>query len=57
MTEHEKRVNEKELKAYECMDNNSYSMLPGFRSNLEMAQDKFLEKSLFNSQSHHNKSV
>ena len=37
MTEHEKRVNDKELKAYECMDNNSYSMLPGFRSNLEMA--------------------
>ena len=35
MTEHERLVNDKEIKAYEQMDSNSYSLLPGFRSNLD----------------------
>ena len=35
MTEHERLVNDKEIKAYEQMDNNSYSLLPGFKSNLD----------------------
>ena len=32
MTEHERRVNEKDIKAYEQVDNkNLYGKLPGFR--------------------------
>ena len=33
MTEHERRVNDKDIKAYEVRDNKMYGMLPGFRSN------------------------
>ena len=32
MTEHERRINDKDIKAYEVMDNKLYGVLPGFKS-------------------------
>ena len=48
MSEHERRVNDKDIKAYEVMDTQvSYAKIPGMRSNEQNLQDKYINK-LFN---------
>lgn len=50
MTEHERRVNDKDIKAYEVMDTNTlHGKLPGFKGNDQSIQDKYVDK-LFQNQ-------
>jgi len=45
MTEHERRVNDKDIQAFEVADTkNLYGKLPGFRSHEQDLQNKYLEK-------------
>ncbi len=50
MTEHERRINDKDIKAYENMDNKMYSYLPGFKSTETTLQDKYINKLFSNGQ-------
>ena len=44
MTEHERRVNDKDIKAFENNEQKIHSYLPGQKSNEVTVQDKYLNK-------------
>jgi hypothetical protein len=45
MTEHERRVHDKDIKAYITGDNQSvYSKVPGVKSSEQTLQDKYIQK-------------
>ena len=45
MTEHERRINDKDIKAFVSMDNKTVnSMIPGLKSHENNLQDKYLNK-------------
>lgn len=45
MTEHEKKVNEKDIKAYEEMDTKTLnSKIPGIRTQDQNLQEKYMDK-------------
>ena len=45
MTEHERRVNDRDIKAYENMDTHAVNgMIPGIRQNGPTIQDKYVDK-------------
>jgi hypothetical protein len=45
MSEHERRVNDKDIKAYEVMDTSvSHAKIPGIRSNEPTLQEKYINK-------------
>ena len=51
MTEHERRVNDKDIKAYEVMDTKAiHSKIPGIKSHDQDLKDRYLEK-MFSSNS------
>ena len=50
MTEHERRVNDKDIKAFENNEQKIHSYLPGQKSNEVTVQDKYLNKLFTNSQ-------
>lgn len=45
MTNHERRVNDKDMKAYEEMDTKTLnSKIPGIRTNDQNLQERYIEK-------------
>lgn len=55
MTEHERRVNDKDIKAYVEMDNqNIYTKIPGVKSHENELQEKYLEKLFSNNSGFNN---
>jgi len=45
MTEHERSVNDRDIRAYESMDTkNLYGKLPGFRGHEQAMQDKYIDR-------------
>ena len=49
MTEHERRVNDRDIKAYENNDTRTLNAkIPGFKSLEHDAQDRYIDKSLGN---------
>lgn len=45
MTEHERRVNDRDIQAYEdCDTSNLYSKIPGIKGNEQEAKEKYMKK-------------